>query len=40
LKGEAEVLAAGQKHRQAIPVMEKAIAVLNRALQIMGVPVF
>jgi hypothetical protein len=40
LKGEAEALAAGQKHRQAIPVMEKAIAVLNRALQIMGVPVF
>ena len=40
LKTEAEALASGGKHADAVTVMEKAVGQLNRALQTMGVPVF
>ena len=40
LKGEAEALASAGKHAEAVGLMEKAVGQLNRALQLMGVPVF
>lgn len=40
LKGEAEALAGAGKHVDAVGLMEKAVGQLNRALQMMGVPVF
>jgi hypothetical protein len=40
LKDEAVALAAGGSHKEAVAAMEKAVVQLNRALQLMGVPVF
>lgn len=40
LRSEAETLAQAGRHRDAVSLMEKASAQLNRALQTMGVPVF
>lgn len=40
IKGEGEALAGRRQYRDAIAMMEKASGVLNRALQLMGVPVF
>jgi hypothetical protein len=40
LKADAEALARGGNHREAIPLMERANTQLNRALQAMGVPAF
>lgn len=40
LRGEAESLAKKGEHKEAILRMEMAIGQLNRALQMMGVPVF
>ena len=40
LKGQAEALASAGKHAEAVGLMEKAVGQLNRALQMMGVPVF
>ncbi|NJD23793.1 MAG: hypothetical protein FIB06_00135 [Betaproteobacteria bacterium] len=40
IRGEGEALAGRRQYRDAIAMMEKASGVLNRALQLMGVPVF
>lgn len=40
LNDEAAAMAAAGKHKDAIPVMEKATVQMNRALQMMGIPVF
>ncbi|MBK7898287.1 MAG: hypothetical protein KA603_07285 [Azonexus sp.] len=40
LRSEAEAHAQAGRHRDAVSLMEKASAQLNRALQTMGVPVF
>lgn len=40
LKGQAEVEAGAQRHKEAVTLMEKASTQLNRALQSMGIPVF
>lgn len=40
LKGQAEVEASSQRHKEAVGLMEKATTQLNRALQSMGIPIF
>lgn len=40
LKGQAEVEASSQRHKDAVGLMEKATKQLNRALQSMGIPIF
>lgn len=40
LRDQAETRAAGGEHADAIALMDKAVAQLNRALQALGVPVF
>lgn len=40
LRGDADGLARSGRHKEAVGVMEKAVAQLTRALQAMGVPVF
>ncbi len=40
LRGEAQRLAQSGQHKEAVGLMEKATAQMNRALQAMGVPVF
>lgn len=40
LKRLAETEAGSQRHKEAVALMEKASAQLNRALQSMGIPVF
>lgn len=40
LKRLAEAQASGQRHKEAVALMEKASGQLNRALQSMGIPVF
>lgn len=40
LRGDAEGLAKAGRQKEAVGIMEKAVAQLNRALQAMGVPVF
>jgi len=40
LKGQAEVEASSQRHKDAVELMEKATKQLNRALQSMGIPIF
>lgn len=40
LRDEAETQARANNHKEAVTVMEKAYAQLNRALQSMGVPAF
>lgn len=40
LKGQAEVEASSQRHKDAVDLMEKATKQLNRALQSMGIPIF
>ncbi len=40
LRNDAEAQARAGRHREAVSTMEKATALLNRALQSMGVPVF
>lgn len=40
LKGQAEVAANSQRHKDAVDLMEKATKQLNRALQSMGIPIF
>lgn len=40
LKEEADTLAKSGSHREAVALMERANSQLNRALQVMGVPIF
>jgi len=40
LKEEADSLASSGSHREAVALMERANTQLNRALQVMGVPIF
>lgn len=40
LKGQAEVEASSQRHKDAVDLMEMATKQLNRALQSMGIPIF
>jgi len=40
LKAEADSLAESGSHREAVALMERANTQLNRALQVMGVPIF